>query len=799
MPFDQYGNYVEDAPLFGDPVLSQPNPLPPEAPPPLFPQPTPGPQMFLDQGEFSLGQFAPAPPAPPQPDPSNGGFVADIGNNVQDGLGSLSSFLTPSAPAPVTAPAPAPVAGQQDAGVGPAPDINLGAMGTPINFGGPVAMPAVAGTRASAKAGQAAILDRAQRYTDQANVDNQRQGMILDATNKIATEEGAAATDDAIKRNAIQQKYLADSQAAQQRARVEAEARVSDIKREVEAFRSMHVSQGDAMRKLGTIGNAANALAVFGEVFMQAKYGIKTGASAAIDGWMNRELETQKANIAHQGQVIGEYKNLYDLARQTSQDEEEARDKFKLMQFAALDSELNVQARKFQSRRAMVDYEAARANLASTTEKTYLDILTRTEGQLDARGQAEAKQARANAQAAHSREMAVANAKLYSDAEAIYNDPNSSPQAQERALATMARTGAGNKGLEAATKQYAEQYKGKAEAKSKSTATPAVFGSYEVGTFKSDLTTEERAKARELGSDHAAFMVDLNNLQDIIDRNGGPDMLQGKLGSTDQAVLEAQWQKVISTRGHAVSGSAMSEPEFQRIQKQVAGDPSFFSRASNAKILHNFVAGTIDGMDSKMASYIDFYDQPVRTGRGSIVPSDKARQTAIGAPAGELSDNARQAAALGQRYPEGDTVSAEDVPSGIAPLISDIGAAKRKKITLGGATIVDLDTSSVVYDTNLQTIRSLGQRAANGDLEALTALRAAKTGTEAEDRLRDVVVRYVEKTSGAAPQERTAWERATQPEGFVDKINSEYVDSLADKHSDALFRWLTPDVQEGRK
>lgn len=160
----------------------------------------------------------------------------------------------------------------------------------------------------------------------------------------------------------------------------------AEIKAKLGGYMAQYQEQLAGIRQLSqTSGNPLGMLtkdkqvylgmAAFAQGFLGAK-GIKIDVTGQIDKWVDRAIEEHQLKIQNARTSAGETLNLYNIARQTSQDDYEARQRMRGFVIEAMKNHATIDAARFNSSVANAKAQEASGQLdieAASTEKAIRD------------------------------------------------------------------------------------------------------------------------------------------------------------------------------------------------------------------------------------------------------------------------------------------------------------------------------------------------------------------------------------------------------------------------------------------
>lgn len=140
--------------------------------------------------------------------------------------------------------------------------------------------------------------------------------------------------------------------------------------------RQMMMTTGDPLGQL-SFGQASGlGFAQFAQGFLAAR-GINIDVSGQVDRWVNRAIAEHQQQITNFRESANDTLHLYELARQTSADEYEARQRYRGFVVEGLKSSVEANAALFNSNIATTQAQAQSARLDIEQQKTQSDLYDR--------------------------------------------------------------------------------------------------------------------------------------------------------------------------------------------------------------------------------------------------------------------------------------------------------------------------------------------------------------------------------------------------------------------------------------
>jgi hypothetical protein len=159
--------------------------------------------------------------------------------------------------------------------------------------------------------------------------------------------------------------------ALRQKRAAEVEA---DVKTQLAGVRALMVQDANPLRTLETAEKLGLGMAAFAQGFLKAGYGIDIDVTGQINTWVNRSLQEHQQKIQNARTGVQDTLSLWEVARQSSQDEQEALQRFRAMSTEALKAAVEANAMKFASPLALVEAKKLNARLDLEQHTTVMGI-----------------------------------------------------------------------------------------------------------------------------------------------------------------------------------------------------------------------------------------------------------------------------------------------------------------------------------------------------------------------------------------------------------------------------------------
>jgi hypothetical protein len=178
-----------------------------------------------------------------------------------------------------------------------------------------------------------------------------------------AQREYEARNAEILRQQQEEERYWAgvDERAAAKSA-AEAHKHIAAYQQQIAAVRQMAVDPRGPIARLSTGGRVALALGDFAQGFLAAK-GINIDVSGQVDKWVDRSIAEQQRRIGQAQAGAEDQLHLWEIARQTSRDDQEARQRYRGWSIAAMQTQLQMNASQYRSASANADAAMINAQL----------------------------------------------------------------------------------------------------------------------------------------------------------------------------------------------------------------------------------------------------------------------------------------------------------------------------------------------------------------------------------------------------------------------------------------------------
>lgn len=151
-------------------------------------------------------------------------------------------------------------------------------------------------------------------------------------------------------------------QHAAQNAKADAQQYITSYKEQLAGVRQLMMQSGDPMGNLTFSQKSGLGIAAFAQGFLAAR-GINIDVTGQIDKWVNRSIAEHQQQIENAKGLANDQLHLYEIARQTSQDDAEARQRYRGFVIEGMKTSLLANASRFSSDIANAQAKAAVAKL----------------------------------------------------------------------------------------------------------------------------------------------------------------------------------------------------------------------------------------------------------------------------------------------------------------------------------------------------------------------------------------------------------------------------------------------------
>lgn len=178
----------------------------------------------------------------------------------------------------------------------------------------------------------------------------------------VNTDYESKLKDIDTKKQALFDEAARQEQDARAEAKASAMEFTSKYTQQLAAVRAMSVNIAGPIAKLSTGEAGGLSLAMFAQGFLAAQ-GININVGQQIDRWVERSIHEQERQITQAESAANDQLNLWHIARQNSQDDLEARQRYRGYIIEGLKAQTEYQAARFQSRLANAQADVTKAHL----------------------------------------------------------------------------------------------------------------------------------------------------------------------------------------------------------------------------------------------------------------------------------------------------------------------------------------------------------------------------------------------------------------------------------------------------
>lgn len=317
----------------------------------------------------SLDQTAVDPPQPLTVAPMQPVQLDDTGTPFVPGAPTVSPALVPAAPAPPVAdPSKVSVGGSfqgiTDRGIamsqkarGPVDQRIAGRVAQADAAMGPAeAQLSQAQTEASRAAKSEGDIN-AEHFQRQLQIDRTQQAMFNDFANAEKMRQATVAAD--------REHYL------------------GQYEQQLAAVRTLTAQSGNPLQSLSGSQAAGLSLAAFAQGFL-APAGVHIDVTGQIDRWVERSMQEHQMAIQNARQNAGDTLNLYQLARQSSQDDYEAAQRYRGFVIEGLKAGVQAEASRWGSQAAVAAAQDKVAQLDVAAAQSKVQLGQYRQGLIDA-------------------------------------------------------------------------------------------------------------------------------------------------------------------------------------------------------------------------------------------------------------------------------------------------------------------------------------------------------------------------------------------------------------------------------
>lgn len=158
-------------------------------------------------------------------------------------------------------------------------------------------------------------------------------------------------------------------------AQAERQAYITQYKEQLGVVRQLALQSGNPMTQMSKPESVGLAGAQFAQGFLAAQ-GIHIDVAGQVDRWVERSIQEHQMKVQNARTSAEDQLHLYDISRQNSQDEWEARQRYRGFVITGLQTAIQLNASRFQSDIAMARAQEQIARLqveADATERSIAD------------------------------------------------------------------------------------------------------------------------------------------------------------------------------------------------------------------------------------------------------------------------------------------------------------------------------------------------------------------------------------------------------------------------------------------
>jgi hypothetical protein len=333
-------------------------------------------------------------------------------------------------------------------------------------------------------------------------------------------------------------------------------------------FAAMRVDPGQFWGNLGKPGRFGALLSVFAHDFLGAA-GIQTSAMSTLNRAIDQNIESQVANIKHQGQVVDGFRQLWSMAVQDSKTEMEAIEKMRGFHLAHFQANLTAEMAKYDAPMAIVRAQEANAKIMAeraANQQKVQEFYTQ------------------EARARYQQDIQVESMRL---------------DAAHRAR--MARIAEREQALK---EKLAEE---KTDPVRPVFVDPAIGQG--LGMIRTDIGTDTtRAELQARAAKLTTASRDLVRLNELLAKLGNKAIYQGpgaqKLNNEDERQVLLLAKKIAVNTAHAEEGKRLSDMDLKFYQELFPVE-SWLTRGGNQKILAQRVVDFNEDFKTTFAPFVD--------------------------------------------------------------------------------------------------------------------------------------------------------------------------------------------------
>lgn len=179
---------------------------------------------------------------------------------------------------------------------------------------------------------------------------------------------------------------------------------LSAYREQLAGVRALAATTGNPLGSLTTSQGLAMAAAQFAQGFLGAQ-GIHIDVNGQVDRWIDRSIQEHQMQIQNARQGAQDQLHLYDIARQTSEDDWEARQRFRGFVLAGFQSQIEAEGARYGSSIASERAKQKSAELQLELDKVLISIGDRRQNRYEQIEKRKLDEAKVMRDIAHSKEM----------------------------------------------------------------------------------------------------------------------------------------------------------------------------------------------------------------------------------------------------------------------------------------------------------------------------------------------------------------------------------------------------------
>lgn len=560
-------------------------------------------------------------------------------------------------------------------------------------------------------------------------------------------------------------------------AKAEREQYLGAFKEQLAGVRTLMQQSGNPLGTLGLGGAAAMGAAQFAQGFLAAR-GIHIDVAGQIDHWVERSMQEHQNKITNARGAAQDTLSLYNIARQSSSDDFEARQRMRGFVIEGFKGAIQMEASRFQS--SIADSRAQEAMAKLDVEQT------NTFERLGDKKFHEGLQARQSFidEAFKKGTLAIENLK---------------------AQAELARANAAGQKQTAGLKLVSDPGDTQIDPK---TGKPTSGGKFKwVVDTKNAEAFKETNKAREFYANMKTDLDDLRDLKKRVDVRFGPGWIKDR-ESEGYRLFNNQRNLIVGNVQHMMTGAQATDAEAQRYLAQLPDD-HWLQAGENNSAIDNLQRWGRKHFEHSMDTWAERADRYGALPKGqeydqlvTADPSQKAAEDArfSGHDAG-ISPVNQAVTEVGARTSYGMQATHERTEHGISPSFSDFlkeSKLEAPKNQTSSTNAVDHLALLVVHpEKGVQIIGAKFDEGMDASTTAQSALKSLKMLASGEDlpggtkpnHLTQSYAKFVLSKIGEDP-----WASGSNNDALVDYYGKRLVDTESQPQGGPTFRY--PEIGE---